>query len=138
MFLGLNNVVYFNNNDKPGSSIQIHELTHASLPEMQKKLISKHVSLKNGVYPSSYRDDPDEIYSRLMEFRYSNKLNPKKKYTIEEIRKMSDFGDGGNSGWENNLRPLDLLERYDDKSLLWMINDLTDNQTSQNYEKTYT
>jgi hypothetical protein len=58
-----------------------------------------------------------------MEFRYSNKLNPKRKYTIEEIKSMSDYGDGGNS-WGVSGRPLELLERYDDDTLLYLINDL--------------
>jgi hypothetical protein len=87
------------------------------------------------VYESDYLDDPDEINSRVMEFRYANKLDPSRKYTIQEIRKMKDFGDGGPS-WPDGKRPLELLERYDDETLLWLINDLALNDVNdhQPYE----
>lgn len=122
-------LIYFNNPTYPGSSIQIHEGTHSLEPEIQKTIIPRHIKLKERVSPSEYLDDPDEINSRVMEFRYSNKLNPKRKYTIEEIKNMSDYGDGGNS-WGVSGRPLELLERYDDNTLLYLINDLAFNQKS--------
>ena len=127
-------IIYFNN-FLPGSSIQIHEGTHSQEPTIQQTIIPKHIRLKPGVYKSDYLDDPDEINSRVMEFRYANKLDPSRKYTIQEIRKMKDFGDGGLS-WPGRKRPLDLLERYDDKTLLWLINDLALNDVNdhQPYE----
>ena len=127
-------IIYFNN-FLPGSSIQIHEGTHSQEPTIQQTIIPKHIRLKPGVYKSDYLDDPDEINSRVMEFRYANKLNPSRKYTIQEIRKMKDFGDGGSS-WPGGKKPLDLLERYDDKTLLWLINDLALNDVNdhQPYE----
>lgn len=119
-------LLYFNNPILPGNSIQIHEGTHSQIPLIQASLIPENVSLKNGVVYDDYYDDPEEVYSRLMEFRYANNLDPSKKYTIEQIRKMKDYGDGGSS-WPEGKRPLDLLDRYDDKSLLWLINELAYN-----------
>lgn len=122
-------VIYFNqpNTKKMGSSIQIHEGTHSQIPIVQIRAMEDKIHLKPDVYPDSYYDDPDEINSRLMEFRYSNKLNPRRKYTIDEIRKMDDTGNGG-ATWTRGRRPLDILNRYDDKTLLFLINDLASNK----------
>ena len=78
-----NKLLYFNNPILPGNSIQIHEGTHSQIPLIQASLIPENVSLKNGVVYNDYLDDPEEVYSRLMEFRYANNLDPSKKYTIE-------------------------------------------------------
>jgi len=116
-------IIYFNNPTYPGNSIQIHEGTHSQEPEIQNSIIPNHIKLKPGKYEDIYLDDPDEINSRLMEFRYINKLNPKRKYTIKEIKNMKNEGDGGTS-WPGGKKPLDILDRYDNSTLLYLINDL--------------
>lgn len=39
-------------------------------------------------YENGYLNIPSEIYARMMQFRYENKLNPKKKYSINEIKNL--------------------------------------------------
>lgn len=129
--------IYFNNPTYPGSSIQVHEGTHSQEPKIQKAIIPRHIKLKSGQYKDSYYDDPDEINSRVMEFRYINKLNPKRRYSIEEIRKMKDEGDGGTS-WPGGKRPLDILNRYDDSTLLYLINGLAYNNNYKDQDIQYT
>ena len=129
--------IYYNNRTLPGASIQVHETAHAQDPQIQALLISAFKpKLQNGQRADEYLDDPEEINSRVMEFRYVNQLDPKKIYTIEEIKKMKNSGDGGSS-WSDSRRPLNLLDRYDDKTLLFLINDLAKEETPQKYEVSY-
>ena len=129
--------IYYNNRILPGASIQVHETAHAQDPIIQARLISAFKpKLQKGQVADEYLDNPEEIYSRVMEFRYSNQLDPKKIYSIEEIKKLKDFGDGGSS-WSDSQRPLDLLDRYDDKTLLFLINDLAKAETPQKSEIAY-
>lgn len=132
MYLPDYHTLFFNSKN-PGKSIQVHEGTHSQQPEVQGEIIPRHIKLKNGVQYNSYYDDPDEINSRIMEFRYNNKLDPNKKYTIEEIKKMKDSGDAKDL-WGPEGRPTDILNRYDDKTLLWLINELAQNNQNDNLQ----
>lgn len=115
--------------ENPSNSIIIHERTHASDPIPQKNKINllrydrpndffrgsyDNIYL-DGVEKSYYYDSDSEIYSRLMQFRYDNKLNPKKKYTIEDIQKMRQ---------NNTIKDSNLLNRYKDEYIQRLLNDV--------------
>lgn len=74
-------------------STAIHEWTHSSLPYAQEKVIKKYQdTFGDTIYddktirPDEYLDDPSEIYSRLMQVRYSINADPNHKFTKEEIK----------------------------------------------------
>lgn len=60
------------------TSTAIHEWTHSSLPDAQEKVIA----------PDEYLDNPQEIYARLMQLRYSINADPNHKFTKEEIQNI--------------------------------------------------
>lgn len=44
--------------------------------------------LKPGIMYDDYLDKPSEIYSRLMELRFNNNLDPNHEYTLEEVQEL--------------------------------------------------
>lgn len=61
------------------TSTAIHEWTHSSLPDAQEKVIKKYqdnfgdtVYDNKTIVPDEYLDNPQEIYARLMQLRYSD------------------------------------------------------------------
>lgn len=97
----------------------IHERTHALNAHPQK------FSIRNlNIQPlqedkDEYWDNPNEIYSRLMEFRHANKLDPKKVYTIEDIKKFKE---------DSNVKDFEILNRYNEEDVLKLLNDIAYNQ----------
>lgn len=85
---------------------KIHEVSHASRPKAQeakiRQLKSDRQFLKDGVTPNDYLDSDQEIYARLMSLREELKLDPKKRYSISEIRKMIDKKSKFKIGIPNN------------------------------------
>ena len=74
--------------------VKVHEVSHSSRPRVQeakiKQLKAARKFLKDGVVPDDYLDSNNEIYARLMALRKDLKLDPKKHYSISEIRKLID------------------------------------------------
>lgn len=74
--------------------VKVHEVSHSSRPRVQeakiKQLKATRKFLKDGVVPDDYLDSNNEIYARLMSLRKDLKLDPKKHYSISEIRKLID------------------------------------------------
>lgn len=74
--------------------VHIHERTHTMGPDdgtfagynVQTKAIEDMLKLKDDVQPDLYLDASPEIYARIMEFRYNHNLDPKKKYSKEQIQ----------------------------------------------------
>lgn len=95
------------------SNSRLHELTHSMNAKPQYNKISTFIPQKD-----KYYDDPSEVYSRLMEFRRENKLQPTKQYTIDEVKKMRS----SQHDLFNSTKDFDLLERYDDNQMLKLIN----------------
>lgn len=76
--------------DSPSTAV--HEWTHSSGPEPQIREIKKLQRIlgdtmydQGSVMPDEYLDDAAEIYSRLMQFRYSIGADPDHKFTTEEV-----------------------------------------------------
>lgn len=49
----------------------------------------KTTSTKHHKSFQDYLDEPTEIYSRLMQLRYDNNINPKKIWTLDDIKKVA-------------------------------------------------
>lgn len=71
----------------------IHEWTHSSLPDAQEKVIKEYqdnfgdtIYDNKTIIPDEYLDNPQEIYSRLMQVRYSINADPNHKFTKKEIQ----------------------------------------------------
>lgn len=98
----------------------IHEFTHALQYQggiAPTKAIESYSYDKN----NTYLDDPREIYARLMQMRYRNKLDPKKIWTKEQINALKK---------DKNFQDVDILNRYDDDMLLYLFNEVADNNTT--------
>ena len=54
-----------------------------------------------------------------MQFRYLNKLDPKKKYTIDDIKK-----------WRERYDDTDIINRYNDEYLLHLLNNVASTKSS--------
>lgn len=79
--------------DSPSTAV--HEWVHGSNPDPQVKQIKKIKNIlgdslydQKSVVPDDYLDDPQEIYSRLMQFRYALGVDPNHEFTNEEIEAL--------------------------------------------------
>ena len=83
------------------------------------------LKLDKNKYNDKYIDDPREIYSRLMELRYANKINPRHKWNKSELNEF-----------KKKAKDFDILDRYDDNFLLYLFNEVAqnnDNIKTSNY-----
>lgn len=106
----------------PYAGTDVHELTHSLNANPQLNTIRygfKGDKLQEGKQYNPYKDSADEIYSRLMQFRYLNKLDPKKKYTIDDIKK-----------WRERYDDTDIINRYNDEYLLHLLNNVASTKSS--------
>lgn len=101
----------------PDNGTNIHERTHAMHADPQEYIINKY--LDKNKYNHKYLDKKQEIYGRLMQYRYNNNLKPTdvidKKYLKEHEKELEDL----------NLR------RYDDDFLMFLFNDVAQNNKSK-------
>lgn len=106
----------------PYAGTDVHELTHSLNADPQINTIRygfEGDKLQEGKQYNSYKDSADEIYARLMQFRYLNKLDPKKKYTVEDIKK-----------WREKYDDTDIINRYSDEYLLHLLNNVASTKSS--------
>lgn len=109
--------------------------------------------LRPGIMRDDYLDKPSEIYSRLMELRYNNNLDPNHEYTLEEVRELRNKNHTGdylirtkNQYYKSNINnpsipekvePIEkaidlnlykgaeeLFERYNDSTIQSLLNDV--------------
>ena len=125
---------YNTKNKKFNNGVRVHERTHASDAYPQYKAIEDILKTGKVNFPNSefiddevkrYHTDPNEIYSRIMQYRYNNKLKPNqiidKKY-INSHRKQ--------------LKDLD-LNIFDDNTLSKFFNEVAYNGKRNNINSTY-
>lgn len=135
---------------------EVHEWTHATRPYEQIAKVKEIIDtwgLKPGIIKDDYLDNPSEIYSRLMEFRYNNNLDPNHEYTLEEVQELRKKNHSGdylirtkNQHYQSNINnptipdkyePIenlidmniykgseDILERYSDSAIQRLLNDV--------------
>lgn len=102
----------------------IHERSH-NIPWFVKRKIKDNLFLNDGIDHDSYFDNPKEIYSRLNEFRFKNNLNPNKIYTEDNIKAFRESG---------ALKQF-YLDRYDDATIDYLLNNVASNNTVNNLPK---
>lgn len=77
-------------------SVGVHETTHSLKAGPQNKKILEIIPESNDLTPRLYKDQDDyidnvdEIYARLMQFRYDNNLDPNKQYTLRDIKRFKE------------------------------------------------
>ena len=100
-----------------------HEKAHASRAIPQQNVIKGILGTK---YTDKYYDDPDEVYSRLMEIRQAYDLDPLKTYNKDDVNNLKK------RGFQN-----DFLDRYDNDTLVRLLNDVANNSNMDytNYAK---
>lgn len=111
----------------PSNDVVVHERTHALNASNQKNNIEHYFYKDNNKINNHYYDDSNEIYSRLMQFRYSNNLNPKQKITKSMIESWKK---------NKNIKDFNLLNRYNTNFLLHLFNDIALNDMP-NEDKNY-
>jgi hypothetical protein len=107
-------------------SVLIHEREHIFRMRGSIEIIDqwkkKQAFLQNGYSTKdSYKDNSDEIKSRLMEIRKLFELDPKKKYTLTEVQHLRERNPSTNL--EKNLYD-NFLNRYRVEFLLFLINEV--------------
>lgn len=121
----------------------LHELTHSlnnwlgrnktynTKPQTEAIKALGEPQLRKGQQPLQYTDNPDEIYSRLMQLRYKNNVKPNQIITNEDLkewRKKNNDGilhhTGSKLKYDN-----DILERYTDEYILKLLNGIASNDS---------
>ena len=100
-------------------STLIHELNHSRDAYPQEKAIYKNRKLQEGVELDDYLDKSTEIYSRLMQFRKANNIDPEHKYIEEDLKELKE-----------NAKDFNLLNRYTDDTILYLLNDIAKNNVT--------
>lgn len=96
----LSHVINYDNND-------IKENIRNQIKDYQRKTYTPNQA-------NEYFYDPEEIHSRLMQFRKNNNLNPEKLYQLDDVRK-----------WRENGKDYKLLESFpNDQEFLDLINNI--------------
>lgn len=113
---------------------------------MHLDLMNRLPKLKKLLIDDDYLDKPSEIYSRLMELRFNNNLDPNHEYT-QELRNKNHTGDylirTENQFYKSNINnptipkkiepiekailykgPEELFERLDDSTIQRLLNDV--------------
>ena len=90
-------------------------MTHSGDYQPQIKKIGDFLKLKDSGEYDIYLDVPEEVYSRLMNIRITNKLDPKKRWTLDDINRLKR---------DLNTKDDNILNRYTDESLLQLFNDV--------------
>lgn len=145
-------------------STEVHEWTHAARPYEQIAKVKEIIDRWARIMRDDYLDKPSEIYSRLMELRYNNNLDPNHEYTLEEVRELRNKNHTGdylirtkNQYYKSNpsipekVEPIEkaidlnlykgaeeLFERYNDSTIQSLLNDVAqvpNKRSAINYAK---
>lgn len=104
-------------------NVLTHEQAHASNAYPQENRIQEILGGQNKA-TTDYLDRPTEVYSRLMNFRQTNQIDPNKvwdKDSLKELRKTAIDDD--------------LLNRYKDEQIIDIFNTVADIGTERNYDQ---
>ena len=103
--------------DKETLPLRIHENNHAITHGFDSvaKEINNRIIRKDGVERDSYKDNPYEVHSYMMEFRNKAGLNPTDIITKDVLNK-----------YRKELKETN-LDRYTDDSLIDLLNNVVDN-----------
>lgn len=107
----------------PTEDVLTHEQAHASKAYPQENRIQEILGGENKA-TTDYLDRPTEVYSRLMNFRQTNQIDPNKvwdKDSLKELRKTAIDDD--------------LLNRYKDEQIIDIFNTVAEIGTERNYDQ---
>lgn len=103
--------------DNPSS--KLHEDSHATGKIPQKQKIADIIGTED-TSDTPYLDRPDEIYSRLMQLREANKIDPAQEWSEKDIKEL-----------KKNAKDFNILNRYKPEIIQQLFNDVALN-TLQN------
>lgn len=107
----------------PTEDVLTHEQAHASKAYPQENRIQEILGGENKA-TTDYLDRPTEVYSRLMDFREINNIDPNQVWDKKALKKLKKTG-----------TDVDLLNRYKDDQLLDLFNTVADIGTERNYDQ---
>lgn len=92
----------------------LHELTHATQKKyaIQTNAVN-NILKKNNQKNDKYLDNPDEVYSRMMQFRYNNSLKPEDTISREQIEQWKK---------DESLNDQEFIKRYSTTTLEDLLN----------------
>lgn len=105
----------------PTEDVLTHEQAHASKAYPQENRIQEILGGENKA-TTDYLDRPTEVYSRLMDFRQINNIDPSQVWDKKALKELKKTG-----------TDVDLLNRYKDDQLLDLFNTVADIGTERNY-----
>ena len=114
-------IFYKTDGINPESTL-LHEQSHASKAKPQESII-KDIILKNKEYNNTYKDDESEIYSRLMQVREANQIDPNKVWDEESLKEF-----------KKTATDFNFLHRYNDDTVIDIFNNVADAGNIQNEE----
>lgn len=104
-------------------NVLTHEQAHASNAYPQENRIQEILGGQNKA-ATDYLDRPTEVYSRLMDFRQINNIDPSQVWDKKALKELKKTG-----------TDVDLLNRYKDDQLLDLFNTVADIGTKRNYDQ---
>lgn len=107
----------------PTEDVLTHEQAHASKAYPQENRIQEILGGENKA-TTDYLDRPTEVYSRLMDFREINNIDPNQVWDKKALKELKKTG-----------TDVDLLNRYKDDQLLDLFNTVADIGTERNYDQ---
>lgn len=107
----------------PTEDVLTHEQAHASKAYPQENRIQEILGGENKA-TTDYLDRPTEVYSRLMDFREINNIDPNQVWDKKALKELKKTG-----------TDVDLLNRYEDDQLLDLFNTVADIGTERNYDQ---
>ena len=105
----------------PTEDVLTHKQAHASKAYPQENRIQEILGGENKA-TTDYLDRPTEVYSRLMDFREINNIDPNQVWDKKALKELKKTG-----------TDVDLLNRYKDDQLLDLFNTVADIGTERNY-----
>lgn len=101
----------------------LHELTHTTQNkyDIQESVVNDILE-KNNQKNDKYYDNPNEVYSRMMQFRYDNKLKPQDVITKEQIEKWKN---------DDSIIDQDFIGRYSTNTIEDLLNTVAQNNTKR-------
>ena len=133
------NFIVYKNKDR---NTKLHEISHAlNYPESntkpQEKIIRKYQNrnfIRSGYENEfsseqfEYLNHPSEVYSRLMQFRINNNIDPNKTWSIQDIQQLRQ---------DKNTKDDNLINLYSDEFIQKLFNDVAYNNLNSNNQDTY-
>lgn len=98
----------------PTDDVLTHEQSHASKAIPQENRIQEILGGANNE-STDYLDRPTEVYSRLMDFRETNNIDPNQVWDKKALKELKKTG-----------TDVDLLNRYKDEQILDLFNTVAD------------